>query len=209
MAGPRQENQVSGRAAQTPLDASEFAELFRGSMRKLWLIAAGMLHDRHLAEDAVQEAAMLGLSKRGQFERDTNFAAWMSQIVRHVARNTRRREARRRMAPLDELEPTTGRSGEGGPGANPGLGPRGEMPDDQPHFDDRLRAALADLSDTARACLLLRTIEQLDYAEISRLLEIPPGTAMSHVHRARRQLRRALGGGTTTPDSPDSETRTR
>ena len=44
----------------------------------------------------------------------------------------------------------------------------------------------------ARACLLLRAVQDLDYSELSRLLGIPEGTAMSHVHRARNALRRAL-----------------
>ena len=52
--------------------------------------------------------------------------------------------------------------------------------------------ALNSVSDIARACLLLRTIEQMEYAEISRLLAIPEGTAMSHVHRARQHLRERL-----------------
>jgi RNA polymerase sigma-70 factor (ECF subfamily) len=51
---------------------------------------------------------------------------------------------------------------------------------------------LGDVGEVARACLLLRTLEGLEYAEISRLLEIPEGTAMSHVHRTRRYLRDRL-----------------
>jgi RNA polymerase sigma-70 factor (ECF subfamily) len=52
--------------------------------------------------------------------------------------------------------------------------------------------ALEQVGDVARACLLLRTIESLDYRQIAQLLEIPEGTAMSHVHRARRLLRGQL-----------------
>ena len=52
--------------------------------------------------------------------------------------------------------------------------------------------ALAALAETARAALLLRTVLELDYATIARLLDIPEGTAMSHVHRSREALRRAL-----------------
>jgi DNA-directed RNA polymerase specialized sigma24 family protein len=40
--------------------------------------------------------------------------------------------------------------------------------------------------------LLLRTIEQMEYSEISKVLQIPEGTAMSHVHRARQHLRERL-----------------
>ena len=59
-------------------------------------------------------------------------------------------------------------------------------------LDDALTRALAALSETARAALLLRTVLELDYDSIARLLDVPPGTAMSHVHRSREALRRAL-----------------
>ena len=53
-------------------------------------------------------------------------------------------------------------------------------------------SALGHLSEVARACLLLRTVEGLDYGEIGRALGIPEGTAMSHVHRSRMRLRAEL-----------------
>ena len=44
------------------------------------------------------------------------------------------------------------------------------------------------LHETQRTCLLLRTVLDLPYREIGKMLDIPNGTAMSHVHRARQQL---------------------
>jgi RNA polymerase sigma-70 factor (ECF subfamily) len=64
--------------------------------------------------------------------------------------------------------------------------------EDQTEFDDRLVGALGNLDETARICLLLRTLESMSYRDISRVLAIPEGTAMSHVHRSRRTLREAL-----------------
>jgi RNA polymerase sigma-70 factor (ECF subfamily) len=52
--------------------------------------------------------------------------------------------------------------------------------------------ALRGVSEVARACLLLRTLEGMPYARISELLQIPEGTAMSHVHRTRQFLRERL-----------------
>jgi RNA polymerase sigma-70 factor (ECF subfamily) len=72
------------------------------------------------------------------------------------------------------------------------VGACGGLPQDQKLFDDRLMSALKSIEDIARACLLLRTIEGLDYTEISQLLDIPKGTAMSHVYRTRRALRKML-----------------
>ena len=57
--------------------------------------------------------------------------------------------------------------------------------------------ALGRLEETARACLLLRVVLDLPYQEISRSLGIPQGTAMSHVHRARRAMASLLAGSTS------------
>jgi RNA polymerase sigma-70 factor (ECF subfamily) len=43
-----------------------------------------------------------------------------------------------------------------------------------------------------RACLLLRIVHQQRYREISEMMELPEGTVMSHVHRAKNALRRRL-----------------
>ena len=65
-------------------------------------------------------------------------------------------------------------------------------------FDDQLLHALNQVSEVARCCLLLRVVEQLPYAEISELMEIPEGTAMSHVHRAKANLRKQLDSSRDT-----------
>jgi DNA-directed RNA polymerase specialized sigma24 family protein len=46
--------------------------------------------------------------------------------------------------------------------------------------------------------LLLRTVEKLSYAEIAALMDMPEGTAMSHVHRSKMALRERL----SRPSSP-------
>lgn len=176
---------------------TEFAALFRGSARVLWLIAVGIVRDRALADDVVQEAALVALRKFDQFRLGTNFTAWMAQTVRYVAYNEARREKRRVTVSLDGSEesdvptavdpPAQGRAG--WTLAN-GAGSATDLSD----FAEHVRIALADVSEMARTCLLLRTIEQLEYAEISRLVGIPEGTAMSHVHRTRKFLRERLAG---------------
>ena len=78
----------------------------------------------------------------------------------------------------------------------------GNLIDMQPHFDDDLTAALTALSPMARACTLLRIVEGLDYRDIAALLDIPQGTAMSHVHRSRRHLREKLIAVHRSPAEP-------
>jgi RNA polymerase sigma-70 factor (ECF subfamily) len=178
----------------------DFAAEYQKAYRVLWVVAAGVLGRSAGAEDVVQEAAVLALGKIGQFEPGTHFAAWMAQMVRFVALNHLRKQTRTQAAPLDENDPQA-RSPQGRPGSRrPGdaplhLGSHGELPPGQQSFDDELTGALAALGETARACLLLRTLEELDYEEIGRVLGIPEGTAMSHVHRSRMRLRERLTRG--------------
>lgn len=156
------------------LSRDEFGERFLESFRVLWVVAAGVIGDRTSVEDVLQEACVIGLQKLDRFDPATSFSAWMGSIVRFVSLNHRR--TRNRHEP-ERRDPDALRA-------------------DDPHagleFDDGLRSALQVLKPTPRSCLLLRTVLELSYREIGELLDIPEPTATSHVHRARRELRRRL-----------------
>jgi RNA polymerase sigma-70 factor (ECF subfamily) len=161
-----------------PLTPSGFATMFRASSRVLWCVAVGVVGHRDQGEDIVQEAALLALGKLDSFEPGSSFAAWMGQYVRFVALNHRRKSERRKRALEAE---------------SPSLQPRVAPPPTEPDmFDRNVSDALASLSEAQRTCLLLKTVVELEYAEISALLEIPAGTAMSHVSRARAKMRQQL-----------------
>ena len=164
------------------LSPERFAALFREHHRTLWLIAASVLGDRTHAFDAVQEAAMIAMTKLDDFDPSTSFTAWMGQIVRYTALNEGRKLARTkaRGSAADDTPPP-----ERGPGLRPA--PVGDAA-----FDARVAEALKGLDDKARACLLLRTVQGMSYAAISTALSLPEGTVMSHVHRAKAVLRDRL-----------------
>ena len=67
-----------------------------------------------------------------------------------------------------------------------------DLSDDQLDLGDEWLQALRQLSEVARCCLLLRVIGGASYIRISQQLEIPEGTAMSHVHRSKQLLRERL-----------------
>ncbi|MFZ4574309.1 MAG: RNA polymerase sigma factor, partial [Phycisphaerales bacterium] len=163
--------------------------MFTLHRRTLWCIAAGVFSDRGAAEDVVQEAATVALTKLDQFDPTTSFAAWAGQIVRFTALNELRRRGRRRsdVTDSDVIETLHGSTAAGEP--RPNVDIAGRLISDQDAFDDRVAHALAGIEETARCCLLLRVVRGLPYKEIAAILDVPEGTAMSHVHRARSQLR--------------------
>ncbi len=175
------------------LSRERFARLFGEVSGKLRCIALAIVGDRTQADDLVQEAAVIALGKLDEFTPGTSFGAWMGQIVRYAALNERRRRMRQDTTPVDPKD----MDAHAGAGESPEDCPidrAGAMDSDQGAFDDDLVAALNTLDQIPRACILLRTTMELGYKEIAELLDIPEGTAMSHVHRARRKLRESLGG---------------
>ena len=179
------------------LDGDGFARLYAEVAPNLWALAAAILGDRVGADDVLQEACVIALAKLDQFEPGTSFPAWMGRIVRFVALNHARKRVDQAV-PTDDLD--EGWTAESLP--EPEAGELLDLDADQPHFDDRVVAALRELAPVARACLVLRSVRHLDYKELSLLLGIPRGTAMSHVHRARAFLRERLRGW----PEPESET---
>ena len=165
------------------LTAAEFTARFQSGARVLWTLAAGLLGDPAEAEDVCQEAFLAAYAKREQFDPATNFQAWMGRFIRNVAANELRKRARRNTASCDPALLDGG--------ASAVVRERGECAGLE-GFDERLAAGLRELADVPRSCLLLRTLRELSFAEIAELLEIPEGTAMSHVHRARLALRARL-----------------
>lgn len=171
----------------TRLDRAEFGRLFERHARLLWVVAAAFV-PRASAEDVVQEAAAVALDRLHAFDPTTDFRAWMTQIVRNVANNERRRQRR---APTPEPVSEQVASAHTGNG----VGGDGGLHELQVHFDDRVVYALANLRSEARAVLLLRVVLDLDYAEIATTLGLPPGTGKPSQPRTGQPACLALGSG--------------
>ena len=65
---------------------------------------------------------------------------------------------------------------------------------EQAEAQQAVRRALGQLSEEHRQVLLLRYMQELDYAEIAAALEISEGTVKSRISRAKMRLRELLGG---------------
>lgn len=174
---------------QTLRRPRDFADTCISIAPRLAMIAKTVSGSKSDAEDIVQQAFTIALEKDQEFEAEGQFAAWLSVIVRNCALNHRRKSIRRSTFATDPLEIEMATS----PAAKKAINQStGELVPDQNSFDDQMITALNSMSVKARRCLLLRIIKELSYKEISMLMGISQNTAMSLVHRSKKQLHKAL-----------------
>lgn len=165
-----------------------FAELALPLFDSLYSFACWLAKDRVEAEDLVQETFAKALGGFSSFERGTNFRAWIFRILRNTFLNSRSGLAARRTVAWDE----------------PGESSAAELArvtEETPESilfrewnEQMIQEALEDLPLPFREVVLLADVEDMSYREISEALDIPAGTVMSRLSRARRQLASALQG---------------
>lgn len=138
------------------------------------------------AEDLVQDTYLKAFRSAAQFQRGTNLKAWLFTILHNTFRNMRRHDGRN---PIDIDSEAVEQS------AN--LSVHDETPEQiltRATLDGDLQAALDALPDAFRQAVWLRDVEELTYAEIAQVLDVPIGTVMSRISRGRRMLYERLSG---------------
>jgi RNA polymerase sigma-70 factor (ECF subfamily) len=133
---------------------------------------------REDALDATQEAMIAIARGIGQFDGRSAFTTWMYRVVTNAALDELRRKQRR----PDPIDTTTYDRPMPGP-------PLDSTATERLEID----AALANLPTDFRVAVVLRDLLDLDYAQISEVLEIPAGTVRSRIARGRALLAAALG----------------
>jgi RNA polymerase sigma-70 factor (ECF subfamily) len=148
---------------------------------RLVAFARAILADADTARDLVQEAAARALAARRVPEDEPAYRAWMFRIVRNAAIDEFRRS--RQPAPQDEQE----------------------APVDLWRFDDACIAkitveqGLADLPANYREIIALIDIAGFRYSEAAEILDVPVGTIMSRISRARGALLAAIDASSVRP----------
>jgi RNA polymerase sigma-70 factor (ECF subfamily) len=179
-------------ARETGRQASGFEELALPLLPSLYNVAFWLCRNATDAEDLVQETFMKSLGGFDSFEPGTNFKAWIFRILRNTYLTSRAGLAARRTVALeDELN----ESGESGPAQYPEAAIDRQTPETNLlQLADRtaLIAAMETLPPPLLEVVLLCDVEEMKYREIATALEIPIGTVMSRIARARVALRAAL-----------------
>lgn len=161
----------------------------------LYNIAFWLSRNATDAEDLVQETFLKALRGFASFEPGSNFRAWIFRILRNTYLTSRSGLAATRTVALED-EMSSG--DDSGSVVHPEAAIDRETPElNLLRLSDRaaLHAAMDNLPAPLMEVVLLCDVEEMKYKEIAAVLEIPIGTVMSRIARARTALRKTLTAG--------------
>jgi len=148
-------------------NAESFTELCQRYYPAMVAIAHSVLGDRHLAEDAAQEAFAKAAVRLPQLRRKDRFAGWLAAICRNAAKDMVQVTDKRRTF----NEPST----------------ETREPDRNENLEV-VRQAIGKLSASARELVFLRYYDGLSYEQISAVLGLSPQAINGRLRRAKRKM---------------------
>ena len=149
-------------------DAEGFTELCQRYYPAMVAIAHSVLGDRHLAEDAAQQAFAKAALKLPQLKKESRFAGWLAVICRNVAKDMARRSENLRIT--DDLSTIAAKSR------------------DDDSTAETIRKAISKLSVSAREVIFLRYYDGMSYEQISTVLGISEQAINGRLRRAKRKM---------------------
>ncbi len=154
----------------------EFEQALTKSRERLYRIAFAWSHSPDIADDLVQETCSKALRQRKQLRDPESIGPWLFRIMKNSWHDHLRGKKETlefdETLHIDEQTPETVNS--------------------RYETVQRVRQAMQALPIGQREVLALVDLERCSYAEVAEILEIPAGTVMSRLCRARRQLKELL-----------------
>jgi RNA polymerase sigma-70 factor (ECF subfamily) len=166
--------------------SAEFRRRIEQSREMLYRLAYAWCHDAPLADDLAQEALVRALAREAQLRDPERQKSWLCAILANCLADHHRR--RRMHEGIDALE-----------NAEADARSRPEESAAAAELARRVRAEVARLPLGQRQVLTLVDLEGFSYAEVGEILEVPIGTVMSRLCRARQALREPLMGFASPP----------
>ncbi len=154
-------------------------EQLEDATRRGYVAAFRWLGSADESRDACQEAAVRAMAAADRFDPSRPFYPWFHRILRNLCLD--RLSERRQRAP-ESAAPSVDET------------PSAEARLMDAESDRAVAAAIAALPEPLREVIELRHFQDASYAEIAEILDIPEGTVMSRLFRARRELRAAIQG---------------
>ena len=167
-----------------PPELEQFEAVMLPHLSAAYRLARYLMRNDSDADDVVQEAFLRALKYFGGFrgESASQSRAWLLAIVRNMAHSWRRRL--HTASPTTEFDETVHSEAIADEHPGSALSRRD------------LRETLAEVLDRLppefREVIVLREMEGLSYKEISEVADVPVGTVMSRLSRARKRLQEAL-----------------
>jgi RNA polymerase sigma-70 factor (ECF subfamily) len=180
------------------MERHEFEQLAMEHLDAVYRLALSLTREQNEAEDVVQDVYARAF-RPSAVERFRDMApeddrggaggmrSWLFTITHNVFYSKVKKDARR-ATPVGEFFAEAGDAPL--PGEPPPVWDQGDL--DWEQVDGRLKTAIDELKPEHRAILLMWGVDGLKYREIAEILEVPIGTVMSRLHRARKQVAEAL-----------------
>lgn len=161
-------------------DRQAYGVVVKKYMKRAYFTALALVGNRDDALDLSQEAFMRAYQALARFDLRQQFFTWYYRILRNICLNHLRDHAK--FINLSETEESETVDGDADPAA---LAERNDL-------SERLWKALGSLRADHREMIILKDLEGCSYKEIAEGLGIPPGTVMSRLFNARKQLKNKL-----------------
>jgi len=159
-------------------DQSAYQVVVKRFQNKALDLAKALIGDKHLAEDAIQEAFLTAFCRLNQLREPAAFVGWFRQIVRTEALRVVRKNSRNRekvvgyqsnqLSPLKKIE--------------------------LEELRQIIHQALSGLSESGRQTAELFYLDEQSCAEVAHALNVPTGTVKRRLYDTRQKLRDMLLG---------------
>jgi RNA polymerase sigma-70 factor (ECF subfamily) len=165
-------------------DTSAFESLVRKYQKPIYYLCYRMTGAHQAADDLSQDVFIKAYFALSRFKEEMNFFSWIRKIAVNRAINYLKVWKREKTMGGNEMRISQ----------NPDASPQ-EMPEEtyqRKQMVEKFKQALEELTAEQRAIFVLKVYENQSYEQIALTLNIPEGTVMSRLSRARQKLKNAM-----------------
>lgn len=167
-----------------------FDELYRLTSPKAYFVALKIVRNEHDAEDILQETYIKVLEKIGEIDPSQSFMGWLYRVVSNKSKNLLKKKNAVLFEPCEEEE------FEDIPDERVDFNPEESL--DRSEICREVMAAIDELSDEKRICVIMKYFGEMTVNEIAESLEVPESTVRNRVFVARKELKNKFENKSST-----------